>query len=149
MHMCNRNSLTPISRSCKYRQKRKKVMRTRRWVCTIRYDRRNAERLMCLGSWPGLIGQSLILDTGVHSSICGHSSHGVERASNETLKCCSPISSLLLPLLSFADRKPDTLFLGNHHPCSRFANREEAGRRPRSNSHGRHSDLDSSTPGFL
>ena len=93
-------------------------MRTCRWVCTIRYDRRNAERLMCSGCWPGIIGEHVIAVTGVHSSIGGHS-HGVERV-NDEVSCCSSTS---VSLWSFADQNL-TLCLSGSHPC--FANREEA-----------------------
>ena len=41
---------------------------------------------MCLGSWPGLIGEYAIAVTGVHYSIGGHS-HGVERVNDDVL-CC-------------------------------------------------------------
>ena len=88
-------------------------MRTRRWVCTIRYDRRNAERLICLGSRPGMIEDSLILDTGAHSSIGGHS-HGIETFSNDILWVSSTSS--------VAHRtKPDTAFLGIILACSRIS----------------------------
>ena len=112
-------------------------MRTRRWVCTIRYDRRNAERLMCSGSWPGIIGEYVIAVTGVHSSIGGHS-HGVERVNYEVL-CC--FSTTMSPW-SFANQNPTLCPLG-YHPC--FANREEAGKNVRAQS--RTVAIQTSTPG--
>ena len=112
-------------------------MRTCRWVCTIRYDRRNAERLMCSGCWPGIIGEHVIAVTGVHSSIGGHS-HGVERV-NDEVSCCSSTS---VSLWSFADQNL-TLCLSGSHPC--FANREEAEKNVRARN--RTVAIQTSTPG--
>ena len=87
---------------------------------------------MCLGSWPGLIGEYAIAVTGVHYSIGGHS-HGVERI-NDDVSCCSSPS-----MSPWSDQNP-TLCSSGFHPC--FANRQEAEKTSALNSHGRHSDLD-------
>jgi hypothetical protein len=62
--------LTRRSRSCKYCQTTK-VMRARHWVCMIRCDRRIKERMKYSRSWPGLLGESVVMDTGMHFSVGG------------------------------------------------------------------------------